>query len=345
MIITERSQKHLDVAMSKELMPEEIVAFFSSDFQIRTFSDVISRLYIKEDLEERLIEAIGSDRTVKNWLHDRNLPVSRESAFQIAFALGLDEIRANELFLYLFGEGIHYRDETELIYAFALKNDQSYEAAKRTAAAFRDREKYREESGEPVTSVIRTAFTEVSSGEDLIAFILSHNMDFGRRRNTAYRYFMEMLSYLKGGEDGEDGACSIEYVTECYLRMGMPENRKTQQYDVLQRMIKKYWPGLRSIKAMKNRKEDVSRKTLLLLYIVTGGIEKDDYDETDEEYINDDDLLLAHCRKLKKMMQDCNMRYLDPRNPFDFLVLYSLNAGREGVMSERMEEIIRRIFV
>lgn len=342
MIITERSQKHLDVAMSKELTPEEIVAFFSSDFEIRTFSDVISRLYTKEDLEERLIEAVGSDRTVKNWLHDRNLPASRESAFQIAFALGLDEIGANELFLYLFGEGIHYRNETELIYAFALKNNQSYEAAKMTAAAFRDRGKYQEENGEPVTNVIRTAFTDVSSGEDLIAFILSHNMDFGRRRNTAYRYFMEMLSYLKGGEDD---ACSVEYITECYLRMGMPENRKTQQYDALQRMIKKYWPGLRSIKAMKNRKEDVSRKTLLLLYIVTGGIEKDDYDEMDEEYTTDADILLAHCRKLRKMMQDCNMRYLDPRNPFDFLVLYSLNAGREGLMSERMEEIIRRIFV
>lgn len=38
------------------------------------------------------------------------------------------------------------------------------------------------------------------------------------------------------------------------------------------------------------------------------------------------------------------MRYLDPRNPFDFLVLYSLNTGREGDMNDRMEEIIRRMF-
>lgn len=341
-MITERSQKHFDFVVSRELTPEEIVAFFSSDFQIRTFSDMMSRLYPKEDLEKRLVSAIGSERTVKNWLHDRNLPVSRESAFQIAFALELDELRANDLFLYLFGEGIHYRNETELIYAFALKNNQSYEAAKATAAAFRDRGTHQKESGEPVTNVIRMAFSEVSSEEDLIDFMLSHNTDFGKRHNTAYRYFMEMLSYLKGGEDD---ICSIEYITECYLRMGMPKNRKMGNYGVFQKTIKKYWPGLRSIKAMKNRKEDVNRKVLLLLYIVTGGIQKDDYDETDEEYINDVDILLAHCRKLQKMMQDCNMRYLDPRNPFDFLVLYSLNVGREGIMSERMEEIIHYIFV
>lgn len=344
MNITEISKKQYDFVMTPDLTPEDIVAFFASDFQIRTFSSVLHRLYPGGDLEERLLKAIDQDRTVRNWLHDRNLPANRESVFQIAFALELDEIRANELLLYVFGEGIHYRNEKELIYAFSLKNGQSYEAAKASAQAFHNRGNQHEESGEVATSTVRLAFSGVSSEEDLIDFMLAHNMDFGKKHNTAYRYFMEMLSYLKDGKGSGDAAYSIENITECYLRMGMPEGRRTVKYNVFQKMIKKYWPGLRSIKAMRNRMEEVSRKVLLLLYIITGGVQENDYDEIDEEYVSDADIFLKHCRQLKKMLQDCNMRYLDPRNPFDFLVLYSLNTGREGDMNDRMEEIIRRMF-
>lgn len=326
------------------MTPEEIVAFFASDFQIRMFSDVLSRLYPGGDLEERLMKAIGQERTVRNWLHDRNLPTNRERVFQIAFALELDEIGTNELLLYVFGEGIHYRNEKELIYAFSLKNNQSYEAAKAAVLAFHNRGKQHEESGAAVTNVVRLAFSGVSSQDELIDFMLSHHMDFGKKHNTAYRYFMEMLSYLKCGEDDGDTVYSIEYITECYLRMGMPEGRKTADYDVFQKMIKKYWPGLRSIKAMRNRREEVNRKVLLILYMITGGVQETDYDEIDEEYVNDAYILLKHCRRLKKMLRDCNMRYLDPRNPFDFLVLYSLNTGRDGAMNDRMEEIVRFMF-
>lgn len=344
MSITETSKKQLDFVMKQALTPEEIVAFFASDFQLRTFSDVLSRLYAGGDLEERLVKAAGQDRTVRNWLHDRNLPANRESVFQIAFALELDEIRTNELFLYLFGEGLHYRNEKELIYAFSLQNKYSYEEAKSSVKAFGDRGKQHEENGEALTNTVRLAFSGVSSEEDMIDFMLAHNMDFGKKHNTAYRYFTEMLFYLKCGEGDGDTAYSIEHITECYLRMGMPQGRKTQNYDVFQKTIKKYWPGLRSIKAMKNRREEVNRKVLLLLYMVTGGVQEKDYDEIDEEYASDADILLKHCRRLKKMLKDCNMRYLDPRNPFDFLVLYSMNTGREGAMNDRMEEIINRMF-
>lgn len=345
MNITEISKKQLEFVMKQDLTPEEIVAFFASDFQIRKFSDVLNRLYPGGDLEKRLIQAFGRDRTVRNWLRDCNLPANRESVFQIAFALELDEIKANELLLYVFGEGIHYRNEKELIYAFSLKNGQTYEAAKASARAFQDRGKQDEESGDVVTNTVRLAFSGVSSEEDLIDFMLAHNMDFGKKHNTAYRYFMEMLSYLKCGENDGDTVYSIENITKCYLRMGMPEERKTVNYDMFQKTIKKYWPGLRSIKAMRNRREEVSRKVLLLLYIITGGVQENDYDEIDEEYVSDADILLKHCRQIEKMLRDCNMRYLDPRNPFDFLVLYSLNSGREGAMNDRMEEIIRRMFL
>lgn len=300
MNITEISKKQLEFVMKQDLTPEEIVAFFASDFQIRKFSDVLNRLYPGGDLEKRLIQAFGRDRTVRNWLRDCNLPANRESVFQIAFALELDEIRANELLLYVFGEGIHYRNEKELIYAFSLKNGQSYEAAKASAQAFHNRGNQHEESGEVATSTVRLAFSGVSSEEDLIDFMLAHNMDFGKKHNTAYRYFMEMLSYLKCGENDGDTVYSIENITKCYLRMGMPEERKTVNYDMFQKTIKKYWPGLRSIKAMRNRREEVSRKVLLLLYIITGGVQENDYDEIDEEYVSDADIFLKHCRQLKK---------------------------------------------
>ena len=95
---------------------------------------------------------------------------------------------------------------------------------------------------------------------------------------------------------------------------------------------------------MKNRTEDVSRKVLMLLYIVTGGSFEEAYDELDEEYISAEEVLEEHSKRLGRMLTDCGMSPVDPRNPFDYLVLYCLKPEGDDFMSERMEQMVQALF-
>ena len=65
---------------------------------------------------------------------------------------------------------------------------------------------------------------------------------------------------------------SIERVTEEYLRMGVPYQKKNRQCTKVERFIKKHWPSPKMVQEMYSRKRDVNRKTLLLLYLVTEGM-------------------------------------------------------------------------
>ena len=95
---------------------------------------------------------------------------------------------------------------------------------------------------------------------------------------------------------------------------------------------------------MKSRSEDVNRKTLLLMYLVTGGVWDDEYDELDESYIQPREFMEEHCRRMNEMLRECGMGTIDPRNVFDYLVLYCLRPEDEQFMSERMAELAAEIF-
>ena len=98
-----------------------------------------------------------------------------------------------------------------------------------------------------------------------------------------------------------------------------------------------------ALKNIRNRKEDVPRKLLLLLYVVTENVIDDSYHELDEEYITMQERLEDHWWTLNAILTDCGMPTLDPRNPTDWLVLYALTADEES-MSERMEQVIEKIY-
>ncbi|MDR0857528.1 MAG: hypothetical protein LBN97_00675, partial [Oscillospiraceae bacterium] len=118
--------------------------------------------------------------------------------------------------------------------------------------------------------------------------------------------------------------------TASYLRLNVPVTRSTAGLDTIQKVIREYWIGEMSIKRILERKEDVTRKSLLLLYIATGG-ESTYFDEPD----NDSDVPLAlyfenemtpqeslenHSIAIDIMLKECGFASLDPRNPFDWLI-------------------------
>ncbi len=310
--------------------------------KLRTFKDNLCEFYNGDDLEKCLAEGLcrymGKDgqsvrRKVYNWMQNRNLPSDREELFCICFLLGLDETASDFLLKRLDGQGIHYRNIKELVYAYCLKNNMGYEYARELAEVILQPEgRLCSETASAVnegdgqagfwTSDVKEQFQILRSHEELFQFIIDRKGGLGKWHNTAYHYFDMMLKLLT--EENGKMVCSLEGVTDTYLRLGMPVDKCTSSYNYIQKLVKKHWPGSRNIKAMKARTSEVTRKTLLLLYIATGG--------------------MYHCRNMNRMLSDCGMGRIDPRNAFDFLVLYSIRPEKDLFMSERIKEIIDELY-
>lgn len=88
----------------------------------------------------------------------------------------------------------------------------------------------------------------------------------------------------------------------------------------------------------------VALQTLLLLYLVTEGTWGDEYDELDEDYIQPEEILVAHCHRMNKMLMECGMRRIDPRSVFDYLLLYCLLPEDDMAMSQRMSALAAELF-
>ena len=69
------------------------------------------------------------------------------------------------------------------------------------------------------------------------------------------------------------------------------------------------------------------------------------YDVTkDKKYLDAAEFLEMHCKQMNRMLRDCGMSRIDPRNMFDYLVLYCLRPEDELFMSERMEALMTELF-
>ena len=352
-MLTQISARQWDFVTQENLTAREAVAFLMTGMQLRSFRDILRQVCGRDDLEKELAEGLCAlnetaqpdsiRRKVRNWMNGKNIPTEREDVYQICFALELNQEQASRMLSLLTDMGIHYRDPRELVYAYCLRYKLGYPYACRLAEQFANRNRG-EGHKEPVTQLLRQGFQEVKAEEDLFSFLLRHQSMMGSNNNTAYSYFCKMLNLLTGEELEGEEQYSMEYVAEEYLRLNVPQEKKTGRYTDIQKIVKKYWPGPRSIKAMKSRGEDVTRKTLLLMYLVTGGVWEQEYDELDEAYIQPREFLETHCKRMNHMLRECGMRRIDPRNVFDYLVLYCLRPEDELFMSDRMAQLAAEIF-
>lgn len=356
---TEISAGQWKFVTSDNLTAKEAVEFLKNGMKVRTFRDNIRDIYGTEDCEKLLAEGlcnctwlyeskiVQSDsmrKKIRNWMAGKNFPTDREEVFQICFTLNLGLEESERLLSRLTEQGIHYRNSREVIYAYCLKYHLGYENALRMSKQVSKEKSKEKESKEPLTQIMKIGFQDIKAEEDLFSFILNNKMRMGNSHNTAYSYFTKMLSILSGeGLKGEE-KYSMEDIADIYLRLNVPEDKKTSGYSNVQKIVKKYWPGARAVKAMKSRSEEVNRKTLLLLYIVTGGMADEEYDESDEAYISSEEFLEFHCKKMNRMLRDCGMSRMDPRNIFDYLVLYCLRPEDDIFMSDRMSLLMAEIF-
>jgi len=361
-VLTQMSDKEYQLIASGQMQPKMAAQYLKEErLQMRTFSSVLREMYNNDDLLLRLIQQFQDDspeanpksitKKIQNWLNDKNKPTNREDIFHIGFALRLTVVQVNTLLGACTDYGIHYRDSLDVVYSWFLRNQRSFYEAKKFLNSLPplplyDQLGYNTQS-KNITQELRSDFLLTQTEQELRECYLANMSLMGHLHFRAFHYFQKYLDQLIhpasawGGMKEPD--YSIEAVMEQYLSMKMPSTRNRDGFTVIQKLLKQNWPNTTVLKNIRLRKEDVPRKLLMLLYVVTENALGEEYDEMYEDYITSDERLEDHWWMLNAILADCGMPPLDPRNATDWLILYSL-ATEDEPMSQRMEQVIEYMF-
>lgn len=363
--LTELSLNEYKNLAGNDMTPEEAARYLTEDITIRSFYELLCGLYHGDSLVKRLSEGyrgafpeIPADsvrRRIQNWVSGKSIPSGRDDIFLISFILGLNEEQASLLLGSVSDYGIHYRDGKELVMAYCLRTGQSYEKAQELVTSLPpvpgpDRVSEKDLKCAVRTEVVKNDFSEVYTDEEFMRFYNLHLQDFGSFHLKAYDYFERYFRLLVRPDDmtvtekdPKDAKYSIEKISSLYFDMNIPYHRSREGYTLIQKLIKKYWPNATSLKNIQGCREPVTRKLLLLLYVITENITEEEYDELDEEYLTPKERFEEHWWRLNLIMDDCGMNPLDPRNAFDWLILYAVSSGKDS-MSSRMESVMAALF-
>ncbi len=129
----------------------------------------------------------------------------------------------------------------------------------------------------------------------------------------------------------------------------------------VQESVSESWPDETTLSKMKTRKKDVTRKVLILLFLATdqgkdwGDEEwegmKEDEEEDDSYYFEDldeeatkDEVFEDLYNRLNDMLALCGFATLDPRSPFDWLILYCICVEDMFDVDIRMRGIFKEMF-
>ena len=394
--LTKISKHNERFIKGKPKTAEDVVEFLKNGAQYRSFSYLVSELYEGEDaagcLRKGFCELTGEKdekirKNVQNWMNGKTQPQNRELLFQICFILGLDEEKSNYL-LGVFSENrIHYRNPSELAYAFALRKGESYayavnlsekvnriyeEERKLHMDEIRRIDSRRQENAENKENKARTEaerirkrekqeqdmilytgrhkemFDNVNSEEEFLDFIRQNSIYLGIQHETAYEKFMELLNVLQRPEDTK---YSMKEVVENYFKMSIPQKKRIRGMSVLQKLIKKCWPSETTLDKMKNRRIDVNRKTMILLYMLTEHfdvevVDDEEYFYCDEEY-SPEHLFEIRRSQMNLFLKKYGMNTLDYGNAFDLIVLYALYPSSEeddDFAADRIDKILEILY-
>lgn len=360
--LTRTSAAEREVLLSGRLTPETAAKYLrDGEITLRSFADTLKELYPREDLQQRLCDAFEADEPeadrdsvrhkVRGWLSGRNKPARREDIFRIAFALGLSEAQVSALLGQCTGYGIHYRDGRDVVYAWFLRNGRGLGEARAffdTLPPVPTLDNAPPADGTQLSREVQNAFMRPADTEQLRECYISNLERFGALHLCAYKYFCSYLNQLTqpatawGGE-GEP-VYSLDRVMELYLTLNMPSGRERGKYTLVQRLIKREWPNTTSLKNIRARKEDVPRKLLLLLYVITENVTDAASAAPYEGSASLERRLDDHWWTLNGILAACGMPLLDPRSPTDWLILYAMTADEDEPMSDRMAQVIERLF-
>lgn len=365
--MTRLSGMAYEAATKGGVTPEEAAELLLETVQVRTFRDVLCAFGEETALRRTLVDGLcrhdpdrgrdAMDRKVRGWLGGKYQPGKREDLLELCFVLGLDAGRADAFLTMTGGEGLHWREPREIVYAFALDRGMTYPQAQalheRVAPEITDAE----EDAACFTAAVRQEALSLRTEDELARYLREVRHQLGSMHNTAYRHFMDMLELLEAPDpdDPDEKRYTTREVVETYLDRRLPSAREGKSLQEKKRSVLAEWPDEVILSRMRNRRTDVTRKVLILLFLATDGAEAPDegwqeewYDEDWDEGEAADADFRSSCMRLNRMLAECGFRMLDPRSAFDWLTLYCMrvedgDAGMDG-LNERLSHVLEVLF-
>ena len=359
-------------ASSQMLTLSEAVEQLKQNAHIRTAKETLAR-YCGIDaenetvLKKRLVELLcqsdlkakpdSIERKVRMWMKDNVQYIGKKTAIQLCYSLHLQVEEADQMLIRLTGERFHWRDPEDIIWCFGLKNNFSYQQALSLISDMEENSKaFNPGKSEAVlTEVIKLQALPLHTEKELKAFIEKNWEKLGKFHNTAYDLFMNFLQLLGLPESGDflpaarempmkEIVCTYMYKNFVPKAADIKEKHKEMENATLlaiQRDIRDNWPDEIVLSRMMHRQTDVTRKVLILLFLACDGGESKygDYSDEDKENYFMDALFRITC-----MLNDCGFAPLDPRIPFDWMVLYCLCADESIFVDNNVQRFLSAIF-
>lgn len=339
---------------------QEAVGLLEEGAKFRSFADKLNAFAYGRNIRELLTGELmknhpeakfdAVDKKVRNWLNGRTQSVSKQDAFELAFILSLSLEDADRFISMVTEEGIHWRDVKELVYGFALSKGMRFSDAQ---SLYESMPKNADEDNTGAsTALIKNDILSITDEAELVSYVSHALSDLGKFHNTAYNLFMDYIAMLEdaGIVDGlnEEKSMSVRDVLDSYLyRQTVPAGAKGKK-DVLtdaQKFIKADWPDETTLSRMKSRQTDVTRKVLMLLFLATnGGDAEEDYDYDDDEELTRDEIFADAVSRLNLMLSSCGFMKLDPRNRFDWMVMYAMCAEDIFDVDERFSSFLSELY-
>ena len=368
--MTEISSRAFEAAIIPNMTAQEAADLLMHSIQIRTFADILRSHAQGMDPKQTLVKGLCAndpqrirasvEKKVRDWLSGRYQPTAREDLLELCFIMELSLEEADEFLAEAGESGLHWRDPRELVYAFALRKRMNYLEAQALLRRVLPQEIAAEGSGEgeSFTPLIHKEADAIQTEEELRQYLTQAADRLGTLHNSAYRQFVELMAVLEKPQSyvGEEKRYTSREIVEQYLDKHLPSKRGGKAMSEKLKSILVGWPDEVTISRMKNRKADVSRKILILLFLATDGgePEEESWEECDayEEEIEEEDEAELDFRssymRMNQMLAGCGYRMLDPRNPFDWIALYCMRVqeDRESMdgLNERLAHVLDVLF-
>ncbi len=315
------------------------------------------------------------EKRVDGWLNNPNYQtIEKKDAIELSFILGLSAEEADAFITGVCEEGLHWRNPEEIVYIFALKQGMTYAGAeelnremKRILSGGNKTKSLAEDS---FTSVIRPEVAELSTKEELTDYLTGVVSRLGREHNCAYRLFMDMMEALEHPKLYETEASAElfepekltigdiirEYFYENHVlyarEKSYSKRRRGRTLSVedgfilttVQKQISNNWPNEKTLAQMKARKTDVTRKALILLFLATDEGMREEDEEDMESVWSKEEVFEDLYQRLNDMLFQCSFMELDPRSPFDWLILYCICVEDMFDVDVRMKAVFKEMF-
>ena len=371
--MTERSKK-MYVTATNVRSAEQAAQVLRDTGSFRTLGDTLRFYSDRDNPKNFLVDGLlnnnptasrdSIDKKVRNWLNGRTQTLSKDDAFALAQIMDLNVSQTDTFLKLVTGEGIHWRNPEDIIWSYAIRQKLSFDSTARLLVSYYERvaqSVYGVTLDDSYTYDVRSSMQNVmSDSEEKFLNRLVQEYKAGKlgiSHNTAYRLFMKYMNLLTlAGQDEADqnnteGKMTSRDILESYMyrqlvpvaKRGEPKDKSA--FSAVQRSIRANWPDEVTISKMKSREQEVSRKVLILLFLATDGSESEfeELDE-DEDLLTKDEIFLNVYNRLNAMLLSCGFQRLDPRSPFDWVVLYCIYVDDLWDVDVRLKGILEELF-